>query len=182
MNKHCESSCELLRYIFWNRFEMKFQVIVCPWTFSSPVKLSVPVHSFNLRNCPSLYISLTCDIVCPYTFLSPVKLSVPVHYFHLQNCLSLYIPFICEIVCPCAFLHHCNGLSLFPDLWTVTDILMDGGNFIRLLTECTVDRHYMCITMWKISFETLTHLRHSRAAPSQLKIKWTGFQYWFIRC
>ena len=46
---------------------------------------------------------------------------------------------------------------------------MDTGNFIRGLTECTGDKHYKCITRWKISFETLTHFRHSRAAPSQLK-------------
>ena len=64
------------------------------------------------------------------------------------------------MVCPCTF----------PYLWTRTDILMDTGNFIWGLTECTGDKHYKCITRWKISFETLTHFRHSRAAPSQLKI------------
>ena len=61
----------------------------------------------------------------------------------------------------------------FPYLWTRTDILMDTGNFISGLTECTGDKHYKCITRWKISFETLTHFSHSRAAPSQLKTYWT---------
>ena len=27
-NKHCERSCELLRYIFLDRFEMNFQVVL----------------------------------------------------------------------------------------------------------------------------------------------------------
>ena len=65
------------------------------------------------------------------------------------------------MVCPCTF----------PDLWTVTDILMYTGNFISAVTECTVDRHYKYITRFKISFETLTNFRSSRAASSQLKIK-----------
>ena len=69
--------------------------------------------------------------------------------------------------CPGLFVMVC--LCTFPYLRTRTDILMDTGNFISGLTECTGDKHYKCITRWKISFETLTHFSHSRAAPSQLK-------------
>ena len=73
--------------------------------------------------------------------------------------ISFSCPGLFVMVCPCTF----------PYLRTRTDILMDTGNFISGLTECTGDKHYKCITRWKISFETLTHFSHSRAAPSQLK-------------
>ena len=46
----------------------------------------------------------------------------------------------------------CTGTDRFPNLWKVTDILIDGGYFIFL-----------------ISFETLSYFRSSRASSSQLK-------------
>ena len=46
----------------------------------------------------------------------------------------------------------CTGTDRFPNLWKVTDILIDGGYFIFF-----------------ISFETLSYFRSSRASSSQLK-------------
>ena len=84
--------------------------------------------------------------------------------------ISFSCPGLFVMVCPCTF----------PYLRTRTDILMDTGNFISGLTEYTGDKHYKCITRWKISFETLTHFSHSRAAPSQLKKEWVFLNTFFI--
>ena len=58
VNKHCERSCELLRYMFWNRFETNFQVVSNLFEGSS-------VNHVNQQNHSSSY------------FLSEICLNIP---------------------------------------------------------------------------------------------------------
>ena len=46
---------------------------------------------------------------------------------------------------------------------------MERQNFISVLTECTGDRNYKCITRCQNSFELLTQMVAYRAAPFAAK-------------
>ena len=62
---------------------------------------------------------------------------------------------------------------------TLTELLMDGWNFISALRVCTRDRHFNCITRYKKGFETLINICSSRAASSQLTKK--SFLYTLVK-
>ena len=117
-NKYCKRSWELLRYIFWNSFEMNFQVVsnlyqgLTSYCVNQQNHLSsyLILSHFNfffytsylwklklklsspLCNVPSPYISDDYVMLYPCAFCIIMLCSVPVHSTSICNVPSLYIP------------------------------------------------------------------------------------------
>ena len=101
------------------------------------------------------YIASICN-VCPW-YKSNLRTRGNVQ----GQTISWQRPYIAPICNVCPWYNS--------NLRTLTELLMDGWNFISALRVCTGYRHFNCITRYKKGFETLINICSSRAASSQLK-------------